>query len=453
MGGLIGWNTNGGTTLTISGSTVTGNITGRSEVGGILGSSPADTITITNTSITGNTLGLSDHVGGVIGRTTNGLTVLTFSDVATMGNVAGTAFVGGAIGTTFADTLSMTRTAVVGNVSGDTNVSGHTIGGFLGFAPSSTVTITDSFVRGAISADFEAGGFIAWASDDVTLTNSYFAGTISASGADRGSFIGRSTPGTLDITNSFCTDSDCPIDHTVTTSDLKSTTFLTTKQWDMSTTWCVRSELNDGFPTLRTLTKGVLNATPCRSVGVAIHRVSLDPGAGTCVDSGLRRQQWTSVFVGYRYLPGPSDCTRPGFVFAGWADTRTPTQVRTLPLLDDPIDGARRYFIAQSIDLVAVWTPGPGAVENLIVFANFLCGPCTNAWLIYTLPDSVTEVSVTVDDVPATCARVGTVFGLSLCEITGLAPGTHSVVLTPVARTTLGSTKGTATSATFALRR
>ena len=177
---------------------------------------------------------------------------------------------------------------------------------------------------------------------------------------------------------------------------------------------------------------------------VPFWRVKLDPNGGSCRDGSTRTDPWSSGFVGYRYLPGPSDCTKPGHSFAGWADTSTPTTVRTFPLLIDPASNTRRYFVAENLDLIAVWTPTPTleVITSLDVFANFLCRRCTTAWLIH-IPTSA-PVSIALDSKPTSCARSATVFSLAICELTNLTPGTHTVVVTPA--------DGKPMSTTFTLR-
>jgi len=95
----------------------------------------------------------------------------------------------------------------------------------------------------------------------------------------------------------------------------------------------------------------------------SISRVTFDPNGGVCSDSGDRAttglthsESWTSVFLGYRYLPNASDCHRDGFVFAGWASTADPSTVLSLPRLRDPRDGQVRMFLVGKADLTAVWS-------------------------------------------------------------------------------------------------
>ena len=100
----------------------------------------------------------------------------------------------------------------------------------------------------------------------------------------------------------------------------------------------------------------VTNQTPAPIV--SLHHVNLDPNGGTCVTNGIATT--TSVrtpFLGYSYIPGAEECTRPGFTFQGWAATTKPDTVIPLPLLRGWFDGIWRYFIANSYVLTAVWKP------------------------------------------------------------------------------------------------
>ena len=160
-------------------------------------------------------------------------------------------------------------------------------------------------------------------------------------------------------------------------------------------------------------------------------RATLDSNGGTCVDVTERTEPWTTAFVGYRYLPGASDCTRPGYTFSGWAHATTPTVAVDLPLLVDPSDGVHRYFVASNLDLVAIWTKNPEPIADVTVFANFLCGPCTTIWLIHPPAEPNTTIDIAIDQQPVECSIDANAFGLTFCQITPLTPGNHTITLTP----------------------
>ena len=113
-------------------------------------------------------------------------------------------------------------------------------------------------------------------------------------------------------------------------------------------------------------------------VPVPVWRVSMDPAGGVCDDGDFARDaEWTSVFVGYRYLPGEDDCEREGYAFVGWADVGDPGEVLTLPLLTDPSDDVKRWFVAANHSLVAVWEKVDEVLEDLTGTAPgaFVGGP------------------------------------------------------------------------------
>lgn len=92
----------------------------------------------------------------------------------------------------------------------------------------------------------------------------------------------------------------------------------------------------------------------------------------------------------------------------------------------------------------------PKDVKDLFIFANFFCGPCTNAWILFTRPADTTDFSVFVDGRRATCAQKGYFFDLALCELIGLVPGsptTFSVIPTN------GSVSGRTAATSMTLRR
>lgn len=111
---------------------------------------------------------------------------------------------------------------------------------------------------------------------------------------------------------------------------------------------------------------------------VPIWRVTMDPAGGECLDGGSTHDTtWTSVFVGFRYLPGASDCEREGYSFAGWADVAEPKVPVTFPLLVDPADGKKRAFAASNFSLVAVWAAVEDELDDLTGTAPgaFVGGP------------------------------------------------------------------------------
>lgn len=94
-------------------------------------------------------------------------------------------------------------------------------------------------------------------------------------------------------------------------------------------------------------------------------RVDLDPRGGTCrVDKTKLTEPTRYVYLGYAYVPGPTDCTRPGHRLVGWAERAKPTELANLPLLFDPVDRVERFFVARNIDLLALWQEAPTELDD-----------------------------------------------------------------------------------------
>lgn len=126
-------------------------------------------------------------------------------------------------------------------------------------------------------------------------------------------------------------------------------------------------------------------------------------------------------------------------------DTTTRTVIGSLPLgtvnASWGIDTACRATAAAA---------RPRMIDNFFVFANFFCGPCTNAWILFTRPADTTDFSVFVDGRRTTCAQKGYFFDLALCELTGLTPGSPTTFSVIPAN---GSTSGSTAATSLTLRR
>ena len=156
----------------------------------------------------------------------------------------------------------------------------------------------------------------------------------------------------------------------------------------------------------------------------------MDPTGGVCIDDDVaRREAWSSVFVGYRYLPGASECTRNGFAFDGWAYPSSPTTVAPLPMLTDPSDGKKRAFVAGNLDLVAVWTALPKAPSVFVALNGFFCVDC-GVFLAWN--DDIDEVVVMQGSREVCATGVVRIGEWSLCHDPTAPRGdlTYSLVVT-----------------------
>jgi hypothetical protein len=265
-------------------------------------------------------------------------------------------------------------------------------------------------------------GLVNSATGSATIANSYTTGNFTGPGAV-GLVLYDNTSAGLDLSTAFH-------DPDGQWSTIDANRYLTGVPSSIPGRGTVWGTCTDDTPYFLTV---FADTNRCSSITTStvtpIWRVTLDPNGGACVDSTARTESWTSVFVGYRYLPSATDCTRPGYSFAGWANTTAPNTPASLPSLVDPSDNQRRAFLAANADLVAIWTPNP--ITDVTVFANFLCGPCTTVWLIHPPVEPDVVIDITIDDTPASCSIKADALGLTFCQITSLTPGNHAITLTP----------------------
>ena len=164
---------------------------------------------------------------------------------------------------------------------------------------------------------------------------------------------------------------------------------------------------------------------------VPLWKAKLDPNGGTCVDGTSRSGAWTREFLGFSYIPGPTDCTRPGFNFAGWANTSTPTAVRNLPLLIDPSSDTRRYFVAENVDLIANWTPSPKTPTVFLGITDWICQGC-GVIFFWDTPTSQSTPNITAGSGLPLCTKPENLFSLgdwTLCHERSATRGTYNMAI------------------------
>jgi hypothetical protein len=171
VGGLVGTFSTG----LIENSFATGDVTGKSNVGGLIGAAHD---TVTTSYATGTVTGSGQTVGGLIGQNT----FYTSKSYAT-GNVQGSSdYVGGLIGENVGDLEYIFAT---GDVSG----SGNQIGGLTG--QSASGDITNCFSTGEVNGNINVGG-LNGAYYGGTLSNCFATGSVNGS-SNSGGFIGENT--------------------------------------------------------------------------------------------------------------------------------------------------------------------------------------------------------------------------------------------------------------------
>jgi len=103
--------------------------------------------------------------------------------------------------------------------------------------------------------------------------------------------------------------------------------------------------------------------------------------------------------------------------------------VRSLPLLVDPSDGVQRYFVAENLDLIAVWSSLPATPTTLVGVANFLCTNC-GVLLLWNTP--LTTSTVTVNSAIHTDVCIDSTIAVgpwTLCHVKSGRPGTYTLVV------------------------
>ena len=176
---------------------VSATVSGKSSVGGLVGSSRYGAIS--GSYVTGAVFG-NGHVGGLVGYSLE--STIGNSSYAT-GSVSGGSWgVGGLVGGSEFGTIS--GSYATGSVSGESNV-----GGLVGYSLENT--IGDSYATGSVSGEGNVGGLAGHSVQDIIIRNSYATGSISGTDCV-GGLVGCSEYGT--ISGSYATSSVSGGDYT-----------------------------------------------------------------------------------------------------------------------------------------------------------------------------------------------------------------------------------------------
>jgi hypothetical protein len=372
----------------VTNSYTTGDVTGYGFNTAGLIALAFDNTTVTNAYTTGNING-SDFSAGLIATVQNTDTGnITVSNAYTTGDINGSDFSAGLIATvqnTDTGNITVSNAYTFGDITGDN--SGGLIAEVVNFSNGS-VTVSHVYTSGDINGDY-SGGLISRAQNldagSLTVSNAYTAGVVklnTSNGLIRAAL--NFGGGTFERNNE--------VHHPDGRwSTYVANAYLLGGPAEVPGRGSVWGACANDTPFFLV----ALNNGSCLPV-IPVWRVTLDPNGGTCTDSTPRTEPWTTAFAGYRYLPGTSDCTKPGHTFTGWANTTTPTIPVDLPLLDDPSDGTKRPFIASNANLTAIWTknPEPKAPTTFVALNGFFCRNCGN-WLIWNTAANATSVTVT----------------------------------------------------------
>jgi hypothetical protein len=181
VGGLVGSNQVGvNYDGTVSDSYSTGNVTGDSWVGGLLGGNQG---TVSYSYSTGSVTG-NEIVGGLVGDNEG-----TLRNCYSIASVTGYGGVGGLAGYSVG-TVSNSYSS--GNVIGNSSVGGLVAGNGL------DGTVSNCYSTGSVTGEDGVGGLVGWNSD--TVDNSYSTGNVTGN-SNVGGLVGGNYEGT--VSNSF----------------------------------------------------------------------------------------------------------------------------------------------------------------------------------------------------------------------------------------------------------
>lgn len=201
---------------------------------------------IHNSYATGEIKGIN-IVGGLVGI--NGGTIYNSqADIA----VTGEDKVGGLVGTS---TGQIHKSFAIGDVTGTLNV-----GGLTGLT-NSTKSIGDSYARGNVTGESQIGGFAGTVNNtgNGVIYNNHATGLVTGIANDIGGLTGNYANGAPPNMKHNFFDSETTKQSDVnasglSTSDMKSSTKFVNAGWDFDKVWAITSEINNGYPYLRTYT-------------------------------------------------------------------------------------------------------------------------------------------------------------------------------------------------------
>jgi hypothetical protein len=217
-----------------------------------------------------------------------------------------------------------------------------------------SVSLPSSFMLAVSPTNPEAGQSLTITATAQTLAGVPQSGVVVSMTVSSGPDAGQTFTAT--------TDSSGVATFTINTSSVGSNTYTASatvngvlKTVSVTTTWSPPSSTT----TAPTITSVPNIPTPNLPAPTPLYEVTLDMNGGSCIIDGVVNETTISaVFVGYRYVPGPAECSRDGYSLSGWS-LNGATESANLPLLIDITDGVWRYFIASDMELTAVWSEHP----------------------------------------------------------------------------------------------
>ncbi|WP_234993048.1 MULTISPECIES: InlB B-repeat-containing protein [unclassified Paenibacillus] len=264
------------------------NVTGRQDVGGLVGRNFGGTIS--NSYASGSVTGKSSNVGGLIGY--NYFSGTISNSFATGSVTGGGSSAGGLIGYNLGTISSSFAT---GNVVGSGSNAGGLIGNNVGM-------ISSSYAAGDVTGNGSNAGGLTGANNGEIRT-SYAAGAVAGNGSNAGGLTG--------INNGTVKDSFYDSDTTgqsdagkgvgLTTEEMKTQSRYADSSWDFATVWGMSSSRHNGYPYLQAFQKFVAYDGNGNTDGIAP------------ADS-----KWYSQGVTVNVYGQPVTLAKTHYTFAGW---------------------------------------------------------------------------------------------------------------------------------------
>jgi PKD repeat protein len=238
----------------------TGNVSGLSYVGGLVGA--FNTASKMNNCQSSCIVNGAQNVGGLVGTNDASEIIYCFSsNVAVTGNGY---YIGGLVGTNIS-TASISKCYSTGTVSGSASV-----GGLVGINMIDA-NISNCFSRANIFSVTDAnnnGGLVGW-NDRAYIYNSYSTGSV---GQYMGGLVGTNSG--YVVSNSFWDKQTSGVDHSSggtgkTTAEMKGQSTFT--DWDFSVIWGINADNNDGYPYFKCTNATLAISSGSNTSGVCVN--------------------------------------------------------------------------------------------------------------------------------------------------------------------------------------
>lgn len=219
-----------------SGSSVTVN--GENTVGGLVGENNQSTMELSYA--TGNVTGIGESVGGLVGSVLSAGVKKSYA----AGNVSGGVNVGGLVGKVYSSSVETSY------ATGSVKATGDSTGGLVGSL--SVGSVKNTYATGSVESSGDLTGGLVGLLEDGQANTSYAVGKVTGNGAWIGGLVGRRLSASANYSyydKETSTKNDTGKGIPLTTEQMKIKTNYAS--WDFSTIWEIDASKNNGYPYLR----------------------------------------------------------------------------------------------------------------------------------------------------------------------------------------------------------